>query len=95
MYGGTTTMGGGDDGRGLKRDMGPWVAPPTMGFPPMTPLPHYRPLHVWGHPSMDRPLMHVWPKQMTHSSPPKHVWSPSPSPPPTWHPHHQRVSLIH
>lgn len=89
MYGGTTTVGGG----GSKRDMGPWVAPATMGFPPMTPLPHYRPLHVWGHPSMDRPLMPVWPKHIAPSPPPPapHVWPPSPSPQPSWHHHHQRA----
>ncbi|KAI3718526.1 hypothetical protein L6452_19400 [Arctium lappa] len=83
MYGGNTAIGGG--GGGNKRDMGPWVAPPTMGFPPMTPLPHYRPLHVWGHPSMDRPLMPaVWPKHITPlpSTPPSHVWHPH---------HHQRA----
>lgn len=94
MYGGNTAMGGG--GGGNKRDMGPWVAPPTIGFPPMTPLRHYRPLHVWGHPSMDRPLMPpaVWPKHITSlpsTPPPPHVWPPSPSPPPTWHSHHQRA----
>nr|XP_043623508.1 transcription activator GLK1-like [Erigeron canadensis] len=69
-----TTTGGGGKGN--------WVAPitPTMGFPP-----HYRPLHVWGHPSMDRPLMPMWSKH-TPNSP--HVW------PPTWHPHHQRPPYL-
>ncbi|XP_071701592.1 transcription activator GLK1-like [Rutidosis leptorrhynchoides] len=82
MYGGTTTVGGGGNGASVKRDMGPWVAPPppTMGFPPMTPVPHYRPLHVWGHPSMERPLMPVWPKHISQPPQPPHVW----------HPHHQR-----
>ncbi|XP_076901470.1 transcription activator GLK1-like [Bidens hawaiensis] len=98
MYGGTKPVGGGVSGPGGKRDMGPWVAPPpSMGFPSMPPVPHYRPLHVWGHPSMERPLMQVWPKHIAHSpSPPPppqlpHVWPPSTSPPPTWHPHHQRA----
>ncbi|KAI3802256.1 hypothetical protein L1987_30386 [Smallanthus sonchifolius] len=90
MYGATKAVGvSGGDG---KRHMGPWVAtPPTMGFPP---VPHYRPLHVWGHPSVDRPLMPVWPKHIAH--PPPHVWSPSTSPQPTWHPRHQsRFSTPH
>ncbi|KAJ9562916.1 hypothetical protein OSB04_008076 [Centaurea solstitialis] len=94
LYGGnTTTGGGGGGGGGNRRDLGPWVAPPTMGFPPMTPLPHYRPLHVWGHPSMDRPPMPVWPKHITPlpTTPPPHVWPPSPSPTQNWHPHHQRT----
>ncbi|XP_038902676.1 transcription activator GLK1 isoform X2 [Benincasa hispida] len=95
--------GGGGGGGGGKREVSPWVAP-TMGFPPMTPMhPHFRPLHVWGHPSMDQSLMHVWPKHLPHSpSPPP----PSTSPPSSWshaavppppdpsywhHHHHQRV----
>nr|GFC85186.1 transcription activator GLK1 [Tanacetum cinerariifolium] len=90
IYGRSTPSAGGSVG-GCKRDMRPWAAPPTMGFPPVTPVPHYRPLHVWGHPSMDRPLMPVWPKHMAHSPPPTHAWPPSPSPPPTWLPHHQRA----
>ncbi|GJV62001.1 transcription activator GLK1 [Tanacetum coccineum] len=90
IYGRSTPSAGGNVG-GCKRDMRPWVAPPTMGFPPVTPVPHYRPLHVWGHPSMDRPLLPVWPKHMAHSPPPMHAWPPSPSPPPTWLPHHQRA----
>ncbi|KAI3815638.1 hypothetical protein L1987_15315 [Smallanthus sonchifolius] len=90
MYGGNKAVGG-------KRDMGPWVAPPlSMGFPSMTPVPHYRPLHVWGHPSMERPLMPVWPKHIAHSPstrrppPSPHIWPPSTSHPPTWHSHRQR-----
>lgn len=100
MYGGTKPVGGGVSVPGGKRDMGPWVAPPpSMGFPSMPPVPHYRPLHVWGHPSMERPLMPVWPKHIAHSpSPPPpqspHVWPPSTSPPPPWHPHHQRVCFF-
>ncbi|KAK1414811.1 hypothetical protein QVD17_30570 [Tagetes erecta] len=93
MYGGTKGAGGVIG----KRDMAPWVSPPSMGFPSMTQASHYRPLHVWGHPSMDRPLMPtVWPKHIAHSpSPPPppspHVWPSTTSPPPTWHPHHQRA----
>lgn len=83
--------------------MSPWLqAPPTMGFPPMPHVPHFRPLHVWGHPPMDRPLMPVWPKHIaplpSPPPPPPHVWPPQPSPhssappnPSFWHSqHHQR-----
>ncbi|KAH6775386.1 GBF's pro-rich region-interacting factor 1 [Perilla frutescens var. hirtella] len=73
-------------------EVNPWIAP-TMGFPPVTPVPHhFRPLHVWGHPSVDQSLMYMWPK---HVAPP-HAWPPPPPPPPLadppfWHPHHQYV----
>ncbi|MCL7035295.1 hypothetical protein MKW94_004748 [Papaver nudicaule] len=59
----------------------PWIAP-TMGFPPPTPpnLIHpYRPLHVWGHPTVDPAAMHVWPKHLLHPSTPPPI-------PPTSHP---------
>lgn len=82
---------------GGKRDaVHPWVAP-TIGFPPVAPMPpHFRPLHVWGHPSVDQSLVHMWPK---HIAP-----SPSPPPPPSWppmatpsfwHPHHQHSFAQH
>ncbi|KAL5797505.1 hypothetical protein ACOSQ2_002325 [Xanthoceras sorbifolium] len=101
MYGAAAAGGGGGVG---KRDMNPWIAP-TIGFPPMTPMHHhpFRPLHVWGHPSMDQSLMHMWAKQVAHSpSPPlpppptAPSWAqPRPTLPPTdpsyWHPH-QRVA---
>ncbi|XP_057752749.1 transcription activator GLK1-like isoform X3 [Arachis stenosperma] len=65
-----------------KRDMGsPWVAP-TMGFPPITSLHHFRPLHVWGHPSMDQSFI----RTPTHSLSPPWV---QPVPLPFWHPQHQ------
>ncbi|CAI9089326.1 OLC1v1023886C1 [Oldenlandia corymbosa var. corymbosa] len=93
---------------GGKREMSPWLAPtPTMGFPPMAPVPHFRPLHVWGHPSVDQTtLMPIWPKHLgapSPSPPPPlpHAWAPAagaphpPPPPPAdpsfWHSHHQRV----
>ncbi|KAL8468760.1 hypothetical protein ACS0TY_031819 [Phlomoides rotata] len=74
----------------------PWSTAPTMGFPPVTPAPvpmphhHFRPLHVWGHPSVDHSMMPMWPK---HLNPP---WPAHPPPPPSdssfWiphpHPHH-------
>ncbi|XP_028052586.1 transcription activator GLK1-like [Camellia sinensis] len=72
-YGGDGGGGGGGGGGGSKNIMSPWVvASPTIGFPPMRPLQHFRPLHVWGHPSMDPSLIHIWPKHLL----------PSPSPPP-------------
>lgn len=98
MYGATTGGGGG------KREMSsPWLAP-TIGFPPMAPMPHFRPLHVWGHPSMDQSLRHIWPKHLAPSrSPPLPIWPPAaPSPhlppPPAdtsfWHSRHQRVRYL-
>ncbi|KAG5119074.1 hypothetical protein JHK82_033494 [Glycine max] len=52
---------------GGKREGNPWLAP-IMGFPPMTtPMHHFRPLHVWGHPSMS--LVHMWPKHLSNSPP--------------------------
>ncbi|XP_058100580.1 probable transcription factor GLK1 [Magnolia sinica] len=83
-------------GGGGKRDMGPWIAP-TMGFPPL-PLPtafqHFRPLHVWGHPTVDQSIVHLWPKHLVHSpSPPPPSWVPPPPLDPSyWHPPHQHVS---
>ncbi|KAI5338691.1 hypothetical protein L3X38_017963 [Prunus dulcis] len=92
-----------------------WLNAPTMGFPPIpSPTPpsmhhhhHHqmiRPLHVWGHPSMDQSMVHMWPKHLPHNfpsrippPPPAHAWPPPPPPPSDasyWHhppPHHQRV----
>ncbi|KAE8703078.1 hypothetical protein F3Y22_tig00110474pilonHSYRG00073 [Hibiscus syriacus] len=80
---------------GAKQDMN-LCLPPTTGFPPMHHQNHhFRPLHVWGHPTMDRSLLHLWPK---HLAP--HTMSPPPSLQPTWGPpppadpsfwHHRRV----
>lgn len=94
-------MYGAPGGGGGKRDMSPWLAP-TMGFPPITPMHHFRPLHVWGHPTMDQSLMPMWPKHLAHSPspppPPPTTWLPAPPPPPPdpsyWHHHHQRVSSL-
>lgn len=96
MYGTATSI------RGSKREViNQWVAP-TMGFPPPVTHMHHPfrpPLHVWGHPSIDPTLMHVWPKHPTPSPspppPPPLTWAPAPPPPPPdpsyWHPQHQRV----
>ncbi|KAG6416882.1 hypothetical protein SASPL_124323 [Salvia splendens] len=78
---------------GKREHVSPWIAP-TMGFPPVTPMPHFRPLHVWGHPSVDQSGMPMWPKHLT---PPPHGWHPAPPPPPADHPfwlphHHSHVS---
>lgn len=96
--------GGNNINTGGKRDMNPWLIAPTMGFPP--PMPHFRPLHVWGHPSVDQSLLHVWPKHLAPSPPPPPppqpapaavTWPPvAPATPPVdpsfWHSPHQRVS---
>lgn len=70
-------------GRNPKRERvsSSWVAPATMAFPPPHPLPppamqmhhHFRPLHVWGHPTMDIRPKHFGP-------------GPAPAPPPLWLP---------
>ncbi|KAE8669715.1 hypothetical protein F3Y22_tig00112225pilonHSYRG00084 [Hibiscus syriacus] len=76
VYGEATPASG-----GAKQDMN-LCLPPTMGFPPVHHQNHhFRPLHVWGHPTMDRSLIHLWPK---HLAP--HVTSPPPPPQPTWGP---------
>ncbi|MBA0819109.1 hypothetical protein Gohar_021415, partial [Gossypium harknessii] len=93
MYGGAATPAGGG-----KRDISPWLAP-TMGFPPMTPMHHhhFRPLHVWGHPTLDQSLVHLRTKHPAHTTsqppqPPQSTWGPPPANPSFWHHHHQRVS---
>uniref|UniRef100_A0A803QJK1 HTH myb-type domain-containing protein n=1 Tax=Cannabis sativa TaxID=3483 RepID=A0A803QJK1_CANSA len=104
--------GGGGGAVAGKRDVSPWAVAPTMGFPqqavvpqpPPVPMhPHFRPLHVWGHPTVDQSLMHVWPpKHLPHSPshhppPPPPAWQPAvPTPPPLhdpsyWHSHPHRV----
>lgn len=95
MYG--VAVGGGKGGGA--NVLSPWH-PPTMGFPPMTTM-HlsFRPLHVWGHPTMDpQARMPMWPKQVVASpaSPVPQTWTvPPPHPPATdpsfWYPPHQRV----
>ncbi|PIN12306.1 hypothetical protein CDL12_15089 [Handroanthus impetiginosus] len=77
-----------------KGEVNPWIAP-TMGFPPVTSIPHFSPLlHVWGHPPIDQSLMHTWPKQV---APPPLSWPPFPPahplPPadPSFWPHCQYV----
>lgn len=81
---------GGTGGGGSKINVSPWLAP-TMGFPqnPLTPLQHVRPLHVWGHPPTDQPLMHMWPKHIAPRAPPLPLpppttaWAPTLHPPPS------------
>ncbi|KAJ8436300.1 hypothetical protein Cgig2_017437 [Carnegiea gigantea] len=95
MYG--IAVGGGKGGGA--NVLSPWH-PPTMGFPPMTTMhPSFRPLHVWGHPTMDpQARMPMWPKQVVASpaSPVPQAWTVPPPHPPTtdlsfWHAPHQRV----
>ncbi|XP_021773809.1 transcription activator GLK1-like isoform X2 [Chenopodium quinoa] len=93
MYG--VAMGGAGKGGA---NISPWY-PPTMGFPPMTTTMHspFRPLHVWGHPTMNpQARLHLWPKQVAPSTTPlPPTWAPPPHPPPPadpsfWHSAHQR-----
>ncbi|RDX62698.1 Transcription activator GLK1 [Mucuna pruriens] len=91
-------LGAAGVGRGGKREVNPWLAP-TMGFPPITPMHHFRPLHVWGHHTLDHSFMHMWPKHLPYSpSPP--AWPPrtAPSPPPPdplyRHQHHRAYSCL-
>ncbi|XXG66812.1 hypothetical protein AAC387_Pa06g0308 [Persea americana] len=81
-------------GGGSKSNMSPWLAP-TMGFPPHAAIQPYRPLHVWGHPTVDQ-SPHLWPRHLIPSpiSPPQPPWAASPPPPePTyWQSPHPRVS---
>lgn len=55
----------------------PLIQPrPSIGFPPMAPASHapFRPLHVWGHPTVDHSSVHMWQK---HPMPAPAPW-PSP-----------------
>ncbi|KAE8662311.1 hypothetical protein F3Y22_tig00113548pilonHSYRG00089 [Hibiscus syriacus] len=80
IYGGATPVSG-----RANRDMNLWLSP-TIGFPPMHHQNHhFRPLHVWGHPPMDRSLMHLWPKHLA----PHTLSPPPPADPNFWH--HHRV----
>ncbi|KAK8481508.1 hypothetical protein V6N13_085547 [Hibiscus sabdariffa] len=77
--------GGAMPARGVaKREMNLWL-PPTMGFPLMHHQNHhFRPLHVWGHPTMDRSIVHLWPKHLAPPSRP--TWGPPPpADPGFWH----------
>ncbi|KAL3848819.1 hypothetical protein ACJIZ3_010701 [Penstemon smallii] len=66
-----------------KINVKPWIAPTMAGFRLMTPpTTHFRPLYVWGHPSVDQSLMHTWPQ---HLAPP-YAWPPAQlSTPPAHH----------
>lgn len=86
-------------GGGAAKRSESWIAP-TMGFPPVTPMPHFRPLHVWGHPPVDQSMMPMWPKHLA-PPPPPHAWHPSQPPPPPphadpsfWMPHHHHHVTI-
>ncbi|CAL9205253.1 probable transcription factor GLK1 [Musa acuminata AAA Group] len=83
-------------GMGVKRvDVNPWLAS-TIGFlpppppPPPPPVQPFRPLHVWGHPTPEAPVLHMWPRHLSARSPTQ-PWAPPqpPLPPPPdpsyWH----------
>ncbi|KAJ8465326.1 hypothetical protein OPV22_027878 [Ensete ventricosum] len=82
-------------GRGVKRvGVNPWLAS-TIGFlppPPPPPVQPFRPLHVWGHPTPEAPVVHMWPGYLSaRSRSPTPPWAPPqpPLPPPPdpsyWH----------
>ncbi|KAF3332600.1 putative transcription factor GLK1 isoform X1 [Carex littledalei] len=75
-------------GCGAKRVINTWF-PPTVVFPP-PPMQPYRPLHVWGHPSVDPPMVPMWqaPQSPTPTWPP-HPPIPQAANPPFW-PHYPR-----
>ncbi|THU45254.1 hypothetical protein C4D60_Mb02t15900 [Musa balbisiana] len=86
-------------GMGVKRvDVNPWLAS-TIGFlppPPPPPVQPFRPLHVWGHPTPEAPVVHMWPRHLSARSPTQ-PWAPPqpPLPPPPdpsyWHHLYQSV----
>jgi hypothetical protein len=79
-------------GCGAKRVMNTWF-PPTVAFPP-PPMQPYRPLHVWGHPSMDSPMVPMWPTPQSPSPAwPPHAHSPQAANAPFW-PQYPRVHLF-
>lgn len=92
MYGAAAAMGSAGGKGGIA--VNPWHAP-TIGFPPaMAPPPpppsattatihphHFRPLHVWGHPTHNQSMI-----------PPLPMWAPPAHDPAAfWHPPHLRV----
>ncbi|XP_020575059.1 probable transcription factor GLK1 [Phalaenopsis equestris] len=85
-----------------------WL-PPAMGIPPNansihhlhhpSHMQHFRPLHVWGHPTMNQSLIHMWPKHIVPigQTPPPPWVAPHPVQPPPlpqhdspWPPHFAR-----
>ncbi|XP_074583731.1 putative transcription factor GLK1 [Curcuma longa] len=87
-------------------DINPWLAP-TIGFPPRHPPPPptqvqpFRPLHVWGHPTVGEgppiPAPHVWLRHLAPRSPaPTQPWAAAQPPvdPSYWHHHYPRVQGI-
>ncbi|XP_042396156.1 probable transcription factor GLK1 [Zingiber officinale] len=96
---------GGGAGSTVKRpDINPWLAP-TIGFPPRhhppppppTQLQPFRPLHVWGHPTVGdgapMPAPHVWLRHLAPRSPtPTQPWAAAQPPvdPSYWHHHYPR-----
>ncbi|KAL5989484.1 glucokinase [Asimina triloba] len=85
-------------GSASKKDASPsWLAPTIVGFPPPAAVQPFRPLHVWGHPTVDQSMLHGWPKHLVHSPPPlQPPWAPPPpNNPPYWHqPVEQRVIFL-
>ncbi|KAM0837742.1 hypothetical protein ACQ4PT_061435 [Festuca glaucescens] len=83
-----------------------WTVP-SIGYspspaPPAPPPPHamqhfVRPLHVWGHPSMDSPRMPMWPRHPMAPRAPMPSWAPPPPPPSDpafWHHPYMRPAYM-
>uniref|UniRef100_A0ACD6A0D2 Uncharacterized protein n=1 Tax=Avena sativa TaxID=4498 RepID=A0ACD6A0D2_AVESA len=93
---------GGPAAPAKRQDPNMWTVPtvgysPTPAPPPPPPPPHAmqhfaRPLHVWGHPTMDSPRMPMWPRHHPMAPrAPMPSWAPPPPPPSDpafWHHHH-------
>ncbi|KAJ3692300.1 hypothetical protein LUZ60_012650 [Juncus effusus] len=76
---------------GIKRETNSSWFVPTIGFPPPPPPPptmqHFRPFHVWGHPSVESPMVPMWPPQhLGAPRTPSPMWASHPPIPPSGNP---------
>lgn len=90
-----------------RQDPNMWTVPtigysPSPAAPPPPPPPHAvqhfaRPLHVWGHPTMDSPRMPMWPRHPMAPRAPMPAWAPPPPPPSDpafWHHPYMRPAYM-
>ncbi|CAM0910610.1 unnamed protein product [Alopecurus aequalis] len=88
-----------------RQDPNMWTVP-TVGFspspvpppPPPHAMQHFaRPLHVWGHPTMESPRMPMWPRHHPMPRAPMPAWAPPPPPaadPAFWHHPYMRPAYM-